>query len=67
MSDPRRVHVVDADGRLVYTRLLDDGSALLVFDRLAGCVDRATLAAHGWAVRDGWPPTSWSRRHEATT
>lgn len=55
MKEVRKVHVVDdTDGRLVFDRLLDDGSNVLRFASGFGRVDRAGLRNFGWSVRDGW-------------
>jgi len=47
------VRVVNADGRTVYNRLLDDGRDVLFFDTPGGMVNRRDLQP-GCRIEAGW-------------
>jgi len=47
------VRVVNADGRTVYNRLLDDGRDVLFFDTPGGMVNRRALQP-GCRIEAGW-------------
>jgi hypothetical protein len=51
---PRPVRVVDAGGRLLFNRLLDDGSPRLRFATGPAYVERDDLAARGCRVVPLW-------------
>jgi hypothetical protein len=53
-----RVHVRDAQGQMVFNRLLDEGSARLRFHSGHGWVDKRDLRLHGWTLHPGWPESS---------
>lgn len=60
----KQVHVLDTHGKMIYTRLLDDGSDVLAFESGFGHVTRDSIARHFWTVRDGWPLTSLDGRSD---
>lgn len=55
--DKRQVHIRDIEGKLLYTRLYDDGHGPLTFDGGIGFIDRLDLQRYRWQVLDGWPST----------
>lgn len=57
----KKVHITDIEGKLLYTRLWDDGSQVLPFDRGGGFVDRLDVDRQRWQIRPGWPPTRTER------
>lgn len=50
----RPVRVVDPAGRLLFNRLLDDGSDVLRFEHGPAYVERADLVQRGCAVLPLW-------------
>jgi len=61
--DKRQVHIRDIEGKLLYTRLYDDGHGPLTFDGGIGFIDRLDLQRYRWQVLDGWPSTQ-NARHQ---
>jgi hypothetical protein len=54
----RKVHITDANGRLIYTRLWDEGGMVLRFFDGFGFVDKLEVKRSNWRIKDGWPKTS---------
>lgn len=54
----KQVHVLDTNGKMVYTKLFDDGSDVLVFESGFGHVTRDSITRNFWTVSEGWPLTS---------
>lgn len=52
---PEQVHVRDASGRLLYTRLLDDGTNVLPFASGSGHICRDQAKRERWSILPGWP------------
>lgn len=50
----RKVHVVHETGRVVYDRLLDDGTEIIRFESGNGFVERRTMARRGYKIAEGW-------------
>lgn len=59
MMQRKKVHVTDINGKLLYTRLWDDGSNVLQFDGASfGFIDRLDAIRYRWQIKDGWKRTS---------
>ena len=54
----RKVHVRDINGKLLYTRLYDDGGPILLFEGPSGFVDRLDVKRYRWRIEGGWPKTA---------
>ena len=62
MNDNRRkVHIRNLDGKLLYTRLYDDGTNVLVFESGNGFLTREQVASACWRIEAGWPETTAAR------
>lgn len=53
----QQVHVRDAEGRLLFTRLWDDGTNVLAFDGGSGYLDKVEVLRRRWTIGKGWPKT----------
>ena len=53
----QKVHIKDANGNLLYTRLIDDGSLAIGFASGFGFVDRLEVDRNNWQICEGWPKT----------
>jgi hypothetical protein len=49
-GEARPVQVLDAEGRLLFDDLLDDGTLVLSFARGFGFVDALDVALYGWQI-----------------
>ena len=50
----RKVHITDANGKIIYNRLWDDGTLVIRFDSGSGFVDRLMVKVRSWVIVDGW-------------
>jgi len=52
-TDPQRVHIVDRDGKAIYSGLTDNGGEVLPFTGI-GFVTRSQCKRYGWTIKTGW-------------
>jgi len=49
-----KVHILDADGRIIFNRLFDSGEGPLLFEG-SGFIDRFDVKRRRWTIVPGWP------------